>query len=84
MVVGFRHIPPYSPNMNAAEYFIQIIRKKHLKNIHPNQSIEEVVNKLIPKVDKQQMLSSTQMANIITRIKRIPSKKTTSFKLEWE
>lgn len=80
--VEFKHIPPYSPNMKAAEYFIQLIRKKHLKNIPPNQSIEQVVEQLIPKVDKQQLLTSEQMTKLVTRIKRIPHKKTTFFKLE--
>jgi len=31
--VEFVHIPAYSPKMNAAEFFIQIIRKRFLKNM---------------------------------------------------
>ena len=77
--VEFVHIPPYSPVMNAAEYFIQLIRKKFLKNIPPNQSIEQVVDRLIPNVQGKHILNRIQMQNIITRIKRTPSLKRTSF-----
>jgi len=65
--------------MNAAEYFIQLIRKKFLKNIPPNQSIEQVVDRLIPNIQGQHILNRIQMQNIITRIKRTPSLKRTSF-----
>lgn len=69
--VEFVHIPPYSPQMNAAEYFIQLIRKAYLKNLPPDQSMEQVLNRLLPKVEGKQLLNPSQMKNIIARIKRI-------------
>jgi len=69
--VEFVHIPPYSPKMNAAEYFIQIIRKKFLKNMVLSQNIEQVLDRLLPNVNNRQMLSSQQMRNILAKIKRI-------------
>ena len=67
----FKHIPAYSPKMNAAEFFIQIIRKKFLKNLPMGQSMEQVLNQLLPNVDGQQLLTVNQMQNILSRIKRI-------------
>jgi len=71
MEVEFVHIPSYSPAMNAAEYFIQIIRKKFLKNLPPNLSINQVVEQIIPYVQGQNLLNQEQMNNIIARVKRI-------------
>lgn len=68
--VEFIHIPAYSPKMNAAEYFIQIIRKKFLKHIPPGQTIEQVLERLLPKIDGKQILTIEKMQNILARIKR--------------
>jgi len=73
--VDFVHIPPYSPNMNAAEYFIQLIRKGFLKHLPPDQTMEQVLKRLIPKVDGKQLINPQNMSNIIARIKRNPSEK---------
>jgi len=69
--VDFVHIPAYSPKMNAAEFFIQIIRKRFLKNIPLNQTMETILGRLFPHVDGKQLLSPHQMNNILARIKRI-------------
>lgn len=80
--IEFVHIPPYSPAMNAAEYFIQLIRKKFLKNLPPNQSIEQVVNELIPQVQGHSLLNQEQLNNIIARIKRTHTLKRANFIVE--
>lgn len=69
--IEFVHIPAYSPKMNAAEFFIQIIRKRFLKNLPMNQTIEQVLGRLLPSVNEQQLLTIQQMRNILMRIKRI-------------
>lgn len=71
--IEFVHIPPYSPKMNAAEFFIQIIRKRFLKNLPINQTMEQVLDRLLPNVHAQQLLKPEQMKNILARIKRISS-----------
>jgi len=68
--VEFVHIPPYSPKMNAAEYFIQIIRKRFLKHLPPGQTIEQVLERLLPKVNGKQLITIEKMQNILARIKR--------------
>lgn len=75
MEVEFVHIPPYSPKMNAAEFFIQIIRKRFLKNMVFNQNMEQVLDRLLPNVNDKKLLTSQQMRNILTRIKRIITQK---------
>lgn len=82
--VEFVHIPPYSPYLNAAEYFIHLIRHKYLRHLPVGKTIEEVVNDLIPKVDEKQILTPKKMANIIRRIRSIPRKKPSAFITEWE
>jgi len=69
--VEFVHIPAYSPKMNAAEYFIQIIRKRFLKNMIYDQNIEQVLDRLLPNINGKQLLTPQQMSNILARIKRI-------------
>lgn len=73
--VEFVHIPPYSPCLNAAEYFIHLIRHQFLRHLPINKEIDEVVDDLIQKVDKLQLLSVKQMKNIIRYIRRKPKKK---------
>ena len=73
--VEFVHIPPYSPKMNAAEFFIQIIRKRFLKNMVVDQDMEQVLNRLLPNVNDKQLLTPQQMRNILARIKRINTQK---------
>ncbi len=73
--VEFVHIPPYSPCLNAAEYFIHLIRYKFLRHLPINKEIEEVVDDLIQKVDGKKLLSVQQLGNIIRYIKRKPKKK---------
>jgi transposase len=80
--IKFIHIPPYSPKMNAAEYFIQIIRKRFLKNMVPNQNMEQVLTRLLPNVNHKRLLTQEQMRNILTRIKRIITQKKTTFIVE--
>ena len=82
MKVEFVHIPPYSPAMNAAEYFIQLIRKKFLKNLPPNLSISQVVEQIVPYVQGQNLLNQEQLKNIIARIKRIHTQKHTTLIVE--
>lgn len=79
ITVEFVHIPPYSPYMNAAEYFIHIIRHRFLRHLPMSQEIEQTVNRLIGLVDKKCLLSKENMENIIQHIKRKPSKKDISF-----
>ena len=71
----FVHIPPYSPYLNAAEYFIHLIRHQFLRHLPMNKDIEEVVDDLIQKVDKVKLLSVEQLKNIIQYIRRKPKKK---------
>ena len=73
--VEFVHIPPYSPYLNAAEYFIHLIRHQFLRHLPMNKDIEEVVDDLIQKVDKVKLLSVEQLKNIIQYIRRKPKKK---------
>jgi len=73
--VEFVHIPPYSPKMNAAEFFIQIIRKRFLKNMTFNQNMGQVLDRLLPNVNDNKLLTSQQMKNILTKIKRIITQK---------
>jgi len=80
--IEFIHIPPYSPKMNAAEYFIQIIRKRFLKNMVLNQNMEQVLIRLLPNVNHKRLLTQEQMRNILTRIKRIITQKKTTFIVE--
>lgn len=68
--VEFVHIPPYSPKMNAAEYVIQIIRKKFLKHLPANQAMEQVLDRLLPKINGQELITAEKMQNILARIKR--------------
>ena len=82
--VEFVHIPAYSPYLNAAEYFIHLIRHKYLRHLPVGKTIEEVVDDLIPKVDEKQILTPKKMATIIRRIKSIPRKKPSVFMTEWE
>lgn len=69
--VEFVHIPAYSPKMNAAEFLIQIIRKRFLKNMIYDQNIEQVLDRLLPNVNEKQLLTAQQMRNILAKIKRI-------------
>lgn len=71
----FVHIPPYSPCLNAAEYFIHLIRYKFLRHLPLGKDIQEVVEDLILKVDGKKLLSAEQLSNIIRYIKRKPKKK---------
>ena len=73
--VEFVHIPPYSPYLNEAEYFIHLIRHQFLRHLPMNKDIEEVVDDLIQKVDKVKLLSVEQLKNIIQYIRRKPKKK---------
>lgn len=82
--VEFVHIPPYSPYMNAAEYFIHIIRHNFLRHLPMGQEIDDVVNQLIGLVDKKCLLSKEKLYNIIRHIKRKPSKKNSVFITEEE
>ena len=77
--VEFIHIPPYSPYLNAAEYYIHLIRYKFLRHLPMNKEIEEVVKNLIQQVDNIKLLEPTQLRNIIRHIKRKPKKKDISF-----
>lgn len=70
VTIEFVHIPAYSPKMNAAEYCIQIIRKRFLKHLPPDQDIKQVLDKLISQVEEKQLLTPQQMNNIMARIKR--------------
>jgi len=70
--VNFLHTPPYSPSMNAAEYNIQIIRKKHLKHLPHQMTIDQRVKHLIKKVDTVSVMDQQQMQNVVQRIKRVP------------
>jgi hypothetical protein len=73
--VEFVHIPPYSPYLNAAEYFIHLIRHQFLRHLPMDKEIEEVVGELVQKVDKVRLLSVEQLKNIIGYIRRKPKKK---------
>lgn len=73
--VEFIHIPPYSPYLNAAEYFIHLIRHRFLRHLPLDKEIQEIVDDLIQKVDGKKLLSAEQLSNIIRYIKRKPKKK---------
>lgn len=73
--VEFVHIPPYSPYLNAAEYFIHHIRQQFLRHLPMDKEIEDVVEGLVQKVDKTKLLSIEQLKNIIGHIRRKPKKK---------
>ena len=80
--VEFVHIPPYSPCLNAAEYFIHLIWYKFLRHLPLNKEIEEILHDLILKVDGKKLLSAEQLCNIIRYIKRKPKKKDISLILK--
>ena len=44
--VEFLHTPPYSPNLNLAEYIIHLLRLKFLHHLPLNITIDQIKQKL--------------------------------------
>lgn len=72
IVVRFLHTPPYSPQMNLAEYNIQLIRKKYLKHIPCKMTIDERNEHLIKNIERKNVMNKKQINKIIKRIKTVP------------
>lgn len=63
--IEFIYIPPYSPKMSTAEYFIQIIRKKFLKNMILNQNMEQVLTRLLLNVNHKRIITQKQTIFVV-------------------
>lgn len=72
ITITFEHIPPYSPKMNVAEYSIQLIRKKYLKNLPVEMTLEQREEHLVQQLSKKEVMNGEQIKNVIKRIKRVP------------
>lgn len=70
--VDFLHTAPYSPQMNAAEYNIGMIRHTCFKHLPCETTIEQRTQILEDKVQNQKMMNAEQMNKVLKRIRKIP------------
>lgn len=70
--IQYCYIPPYSPNMNLAEYEIQLIRKNYLKHLPVEWSIQQRVDHIYKMVDNKIVMTKEGIKNTLNRIKQVP------------
>ena len=71
LVLEFVHFPAYSPALNPVEYLIHWVRQHSLHHADCRQNLVEVKARLMALLDRQIVLSTAQLENILVYIEKL-------------